>query len=121
MTHVTAAQARKDFSSLLSKAAYAKERFVVTKHNTEMAAVISMEELRLLDALRERYSEEPEVQELERELSESQTRVHTVEFLESACVEMTLTPDSYASVVDLVSARPKATKSLRELVARYGD
>ncbi|MGV8083527.1 MAG: hypothetical protein AB2L09_07860 [Coriobacteriia bacterium] len=65
--------------------------------------------------------QEPEVIELEQELSDSKSRVQTIESLHSACVEMTLTPGSFANVADLVSSRPKATKSLRELVARYGD
>ena len=121
MTYITAAEARKHFGRLVSQTAYAKERFVVTKHNSEMAALISMDELRLLDALRERFREEPEIQAMERAIAESRDRIEAVEFLEAACEETVLTQESFDRVVDLVASRPKATAGLRDLVKKHAD
>ena len=86
-----------------------------------MAAVISMDELRLLDLLRERFSEEPAVQAIESEITESRSRIEAVEFLEAACEETVLTPESFDQVMTLVESQPKATDALRELVTKHAD
>jgi prevent-host-death family protein len=39
-------------AELLSRAAYGKERFVVTRHGKELVAIVPLEEMRLLDRLR---------------------------------------------------------------------
>ena len=58
MTRVGVAEARKDLSEILNRASYAHERIVITRHDEDVAVVISMDELRLLDALLERYEDE---------------------------------------------------------------
>lgn len=61
-TIITAQEARKNFSDLLSKAAYAKEKVIVTRQGKNVAALISMEDYefyrRLEDALDGRIAEE---------------------------------------------------------------
>ena len=52
MKEVTTAEARKHMSELLNRAAYGKERFVVTRHGKELVAIVPLEEVTLLDRLR---------------------------------------------------------------------
>ena len=52
MKQITTAEARKHLAELLNRAAYAKERFVVTRHGQELVAIVPLEEVTLLDRLR---------------------------------------------------------------------
>jgi prevent-host-death family protein len=52
MKEITTAEARRHMAELLSRAAYGKERFVVTRHGKELVAIVPLEEMRLLDRLR---------------------------------------------------------------------
>lgn len=52
MKEITTAEARRQLAELLSRAAYGKERFVVTRHGKELVAIVPLEEMRLLDRLR---------------------------------------------------------------------
>lgn len=61
MTRVSVAEARKDLAEILNRASYARERTVITRHDEDVAAVISIDELRLLDALIERYEDEADL------------------------------------------------------------
>ena len=61
MTRVSFADARKDLAEIINRAAYAHERTLITRRDTDVAAVISIEELRLLDALLERYEDESDL------------------------------------------------------------
>jgi len=61
MTRVSVAEARKDFAEIINRASYAHERTVITRHDTDVAAVISIDELRLLDALIERWEDEEDL------------------------------------------------------------
>lgn len=65
---ITTAEARKHLAELLNRAAYAKERFVVTRHGKELVAIVPLEEVTLLDRLRSLLSKkdfEAEIQEME--------------------------------------------------------
>ncbi|MFA5845166.1 MAG: type II toxin-antitoxin system Phd/YefM family antitoxin [Coriobacteriia bacterium] len=61
MTRISMAEARRDLADILNRAQYSRERFILTRHDSEVAAIISVEELRLLDALLERYEDEADV------------------------------------------------------------
>ncbi len=61
MTSMSVVEARKDFAEVINKAVYAHERTVITRHEQPVAAVISIDEMRLLDALMERYEDERDV------------------------------------------------------------
>jgi prevent-host-death family protein len=61
VTHVSVAEARRTLPEILNRAAYARERTVITRHDEDVAAVISMDDLRLLDSLLERYEDETDV------------------------------------------------------------
>jgi prevent-host-death family protein len=52
MKNITTAEARKNLSELLNRAAYGGERFVVTRHGKELVAIVPLEEASLLDRLR---------------------------------------------------------------------
>jgi len=54
MGTMSVGEAREQFADLVSKAAFGKERFIITKHGRERVAVIPIEDLRTL----ERYEEE---------------------------------------------------------------
>ena len=53
MKQITTAEARKRMSELLNRAAYGKERFVLTRHGKELVAIVPLEDVTLLDRLKE--------------------------------------------------------------------
>jgi prevent-host-death family protein len=61
MTRVSVAEARKDLAEIINRASYAHERTVITRHDADVAAVISIDELRLLDALIEKWEDEEDI------------------------------------------------------------
>ena len=63
MTHVSVAEARRTLPEILNRASYGHERTVITRHDEEVAAVISIDELRLLDALIERFEDAEDIQD----------------------------------------------------------
>lgn len=54
MSRVSAGQARKDFSSALNRVAYGRERLVLQRRGKDVAALIPMEDLALLEAIEDR-------------------------------------------------------------------
>lgn len=57
MVRVSVAEARRGLSDILNRAAYAHERTVISRHGEDVAAIISVDEMRLLDALIERHED----------------------------------------------------------------
>ncbi len=51
MTRVGAEEARKQLADLLRRAGYARERIVISVHGKELAALVSMDDLRALERL----------------------------------------------------------------------
>ena len=51
---LSAAMARKEFSDLVSRVAYGKERQILTRRGRPVAALIPLEDLELLERLEER-------------------------------------------------------------------
>jgi len=51
---ISAARAREEFSDLVSRAAFAKERHVVTRRGRAVAAMVPIEDLELLEELEDR-------------------------------------------------------------------
>lgn len=54
MTTMTTVEAREHFSDMLNRSAYGKERIVVTRRGRELAAILPVEDLRLLEELEDR-------------------------------------------------------------------
>ena len=50
-TTITTADARKNFADIVNKVAYSKEPIVLTRRGQEIAALISMDELELLQQI----------------------------------------------------------------------
>ena len=73
MTIISAKVARETFSDLLSRAAYTKERVVVTRNGKKMAALISMDELALLESILDELEYKKDVDEACAALSEIET------------------------------------------------
>ena len=51
MNKISVAKARKEFAELINRTAYCKERYVVTRRNKGMVAIIPVEDLNLLEGL----------------------------------------------------------------------
>lgn len=51
MTTVSAEEARNQFAEILNKVAYGHERTVVTRRGKRVAAIVSVEDLELLEAI----------------------------------------------------------------------
>ena len=52
MQPITTAEARKHMAELMNRAAYGGERFVVTRHGKELAAIVPLQEATLVDRVR---------------------------------------------------------------------
>jgi len=53
-TKISTADARKQFADLINKVAYAKDPVILTRRGKPLAALVSMEDLKLLEDLKER-------------------------------------------------------------------
>lgn len=53
-TAMSAAEAREHFAEVVNRAAYGKERIVLSRRGRPVAALVSMDDLLLLEALEER-------------------------------------------------------------------
>jgi len=71
MTKISTADARNDFAEVINRASFGKERFVLTRRGKKLAAIISVEDLELLEAL----EDELDVKAAKAALSESDERV----------------------------------------------
>jgi len=54
MSKVSTSAVRKDFSEVVNKVAYAKERIILQRHGKDVAAVIPIEDLRLLEEIEDK-------------------------------------------------------------------
>jgi prevent-host-death family protein len=54
MTKVSAAEARNEFSEILNRTSFGKERIVLTRRGKDLAALVPMEDLELLERLEDR-------------------------------------------------------------------
>jgi len=54
MATMTTLEAREHFADTLNRTAYGKERIVVTRRGQELAAILPIEDLRLLEELEDR-------------------------------------------------------------------
>lgn len=54
MTHIPSSKAREGFSDTLNRVAFGKERVVLRRRGKEVAAVVPIDDLRLLEELEDR-------------------------------------------------------------------
>ena len=62
---ITASEARDEFAEVINRVAYGGERVVIRRREKELAAVIPMEDLRLLERLIEREDDRIDAEEAE--------------------------------------------------------
>jgi len=67
MTTVTTAEARKKLAEIVNKVAYGKEPIILTRRGEEIAALISMEELELLQLIEDHI----DIEDAKKALAES--------------------------------------------------
>ncbi len=58
MRRVSATDAKRDFSATLNRVAFGGERVVLQRHDKDIAALVSLEDLRLLQAFEDRMDAE---------------------------------------------------------------
>jgi prevent-host-death family protein len=54
LNKISAADARKKFANIINRVAYGKEAFILTRRGEALAAIVSMEDLRLLQEIEEK-------------------------------------------------------------------
>lgn len=54
MTTISVAAAKSRFSELIAKSGYTRERFIITKRNKPVAALVSLEDLQIIEQHEER-------------------------------------------------------------------
>ena len=54
MPNISIAEAKSHISEIISKSAYNHERFIITRRNKPMAALVSLEDLRIIEQHEER-------------------------------------------------------------------
>ena len=71
MTRVSVAEARRDLAGILNRVSFGKERVVLTRHDADVAAIISIEDLRLLGALIDKWEDEQDIADANEALLEA--------------------------------------------------
>jgi prevent-host-death family protein len=69
MTNVTAAEARNQLSELINRAAYGRERIVLTRRGKQLAALVPMEDVELLERLVEELEDRLDVDTAKKRLA----------------------------------------------------
>jgi prevent-host-death family protein len=121
MTAYTASQARTQFAEILSLVGYGKERVLIEKHNRPVAALISIDELVLLDDLLSVAESDERFRERIAALHTARDHRDVVELFAQPSDETVLTPESYAKLADRVRDPRPATQALKDLMAADGD
>ena len=72
MRNVNAAEARDDFADTVNRVAYGKERIVISRRGKELAAVIPIEDLHLLERLIAEAEDRLDIEAARRALKKSE-------------------------------------------------
>jgi prevent-host-death family protein len=121
MTAITASEARTRFAEILSIVGYGKERVLIEKHNRPVAALVSIEELLLLDDLLQAAEEDDRFRERVEALRAAQDHREAMTAIARSPEDTVVTPASLASVVERVRYPRPATQALKDLMAADGD
>ncbi len=70
MTKISTLKARKNLADVINSAQYGKERIILTRHGKEVAGIISIEDLNLLEKLEDRLDLQEAIEILEDDHSE---------------------------------------------------
>ena len=81
MTRLNVSKARAQFPEILNRAAYGKERTIVSRRGKQLAAIIPIEELRLLDRLVRKERDRLDLEAARAALAEPGKRISLREFM----------------------------------------
>ncbi len=70
MTTLSTGKARENFSDLVNRSAYGKERVVLTRRGKGVVAVVPIEDLKLLEAMEDRF----DLEDIEKALADPENR-----------------------------------------------
>lgn len=70
MTRRNTTEAREDFSTLINQVAFGKERVILHRRGKDVAAIVPLEDLRLLERLIEEAEDRLDIDEAERILAD---------------------------------------------------
>jgi prevent-host-death family protein len=74
MTRLNVSKAREEFPDVVNRAAYGKERTIVSRRGKDLAAVIPMDDLRLLERLAREEMDRSDLVEAHAALAESRKK-----------------------------------------------
>jgi prevent-host-death family protein len=74
MTRLNVSKAREEFPEMLNRAAYGKERTIVSRRGKELAAVIPIEDLQLLERLSREEMDRLDIEAAHAALAESRDK-----------------------------------------------
>ena len=70
MTTISTVKARENFSDLVNRSAYGKERVVLTRRGKGVVAVVPIEDLKLLEAMEDRL----DIEDIEKALADPENK-----------------------------------------------
>jgi prevent-host-death family protein len=74
MTRLNVSKAREEFPDVVNRAAYAKERTIVSRRGKDLAAVIPIEDLRLLERLAQEEMDRIDLEDAHAALAEAKEK-----------------------------------------------
>ena len=74
MTRLNVSKAREEFPDVVNRAAYAKERTIVSRRGKDLAAVIPIEDLRLLERLAQEEMDRIDLEDARAALAEAEEK-----------------------------------------------
>ena len=74
MTRLNVSKAREEFPDVVNRAAYAKERTIVSRRGKDLAAVIPIEDLRLLERLAQEEMDRIDLEDAHAALAEAEEK-----------------------------------------------
>lgn len=74
MTRLNVSKAREEFPEIVNRAAYGKERTIVSRRGKDLAAVIPIEDLRLLERLAQEEMDRIDIEDARAALKEAEEK-----------------------------------------------
>jgi prevent-host-death family protein len=74
MTRLNVSKAREEFPDVVNRAAYGKERTIVSRRGKDLAAVIPIEDLRLLERLSQEQMDRIDIEDAQAALKEAEEK-----------------------------------------------
>lgn len=74
MTRLNVSKAREEFPDVVNRAAYGNERTVISRRGKDLAAVIPMEDLRLLERLAQQEMDRLDIEDARAALKEAEEK-----------------------------------------------